>query len=420
MRFLVRSLLVLALSATLLAQWPASWRNWRYAAPIAIPSVEADRLASVPVPSSVTARARRGWSDLRVIDAQGHEVPFMLHARFGGQSVNHREVPLLEPATVAGSYHQVVADAGLNPPVHNSVKLGIDTDGNLLAFVEIAVSSDSREWRVIRDRAPIYVLIKEGRGLDTDVSYPDSVSRYVRIRILDGTTKYTLSSATLGYTMSDAAERVAVDAGLAPSLVGGRTKQNVWVSTGDVSAFPVSAVAFTTSQKAFSRAVRLAVSDDGNRWTPVASDRIQAPAPGANAKLTVDDFPEQYGRRWQITVDNVNDAPIPDLMPMLLTVPRHVVFRPEPGLSYQLLFGQPRAVSPGHDLSQLADAKMLEQAVPATLGTEAENATWVDPTPWTERYDAVLWVAMALAAMLLGLAAVRTLRAPGTAHRAAI
>ena len=56
---------------------------------------------------------------------------------------------------------------------------------------------------------------------------------------------------------------------------------------------------------------------------------------------------------------------------------------------------------------------MLEQAVPATLGTETANATWVDPTPWTERYDAVLWVAMALAAMLLALAAVRTLRAPG-------
>jgi Protein of unknown function (DUF3999) len=412
-RFLIRSLSVLALSATLLAQWPASWRNWRYAAPIAITPAEAGRLANISVPSSVTTHARRGWSDLRVIDEQGQEVPFMLHARFGGRSVNQRAVPLLEPVIVAGTYRQAVADAGPNPPVHNSVKLGIETEANLLSFVEIAVSSDSRDWRVIRDRAPIYVLLKEGRGLDTDVFYPDSVSRYVRIRILDGSTKYTLASATLGYTMSDAAERVAVDAELTPTLPGGRTRQSVWTSGSDLSAIPVSAVAFKTSQTAFSRAVRLAASDGADQWTLVASGNIQAPAPGANAKLTLDDFSERYSRRWRITVDNVNDAPIPDLTPTLLTVPRHVVFRPAPGHSYQLLFGHPRAVSPGYDLAKSTDARMLEQAVPAALGAETENAAWVDPTPWTERYDAVLWVAMAIAAMALGLAAVRTLRAPG-------
>jgi hypothetical protein len=84
-------------------------------------------------------------------------------------------------------------------------------------------------------------------------------------------------------------------------------------------------------------------------------------------------------------------GPIPDFAPSLLTVPRRVVVRPGPGQSYRLLFGHPRASSPGYDLSQWTDAKMLERAGPATLGTEDRNAAWVDPSPWTERYASVLW-----------------------------
>jgi hypothetical protein len=64
-------------------------------------------------------------------------------------------------------------------------------------------------------------------------------------------------------------------------------------------------------------------------------------------------------------------------------------------------------------MAHLTDAKTLEMAEPATLGAEDVNSAWVDPSPWTERHGAVLWVALVLAVIILGAVAVRTLRSSG-------
>ena len=73
---------------------------------------------------------------------------------------------------------------------------------------------------------------------------------------------------------------------------------------------------------------------------------------------------------------------------------------------------------PQYDLSRLTDTRMIERAAAATLGAQEENGAWIDPTPWTERYEAVLWTALAAAAVLLAVAAARALRAPAAADAA--
>jgi hypothetical protein len=39
------------------------------------------------------------------------------------------------------------------------------------------------------------------------------------------------------------------------------------------------------------------------------------------------------------------------------------------------------------------------------------NGGWVDATPWTERHPALVWAAVAIAVLLVGVLAIRTLRA---------
>jgi hypothetical protein len=411
-RSLAHCLVLLAFTANLAAQLPEAWRHWRYSARIGTAPTSIGRLVSVPVPARVTTRARRDWIDLRVIDSRGGEVPFMLHARLGGKSFNRRQVPLLEPSAVEGRYQQAVADTGSGGVVHNSVKLGFETNQNLLSWVEIAVSGDLKDWRVVRERAPIYVLRAEGMGENTDVSYPDSASRFVRIRILDGSGKYRLRSAELGYQTAAIAERVPSGVALAAST--NRSGQSVWTSDADASAFPVSRVEFQTTQTSFYRFATVESSDDGERWRPVTGgDILRQPDSSGERAWLILDFPEEHARRWRIAVNNRNDAPVADLRPILLTAPRRIVLRQDSGESYRLLYGNPRAQAPRYDMVHLTDAKMLETAEPATLGAEAVNPAWVDPSPWTERYDAVLWVALVLAVVMLGVVAVRTLRSSG-------
>jgi len=408
MKTFMRGVLLLGFAATVSAQLPAAWQNWRFSAPIDVAAVPA-ALVGVVVPDTVTGLARRDWIDLRVINTRDEEVPFVLHARLGGRNLDHRAVTLLEPSAVEGKYQQAIVDAGEGGEVHNSVKLRIETTQNLLAWVEIAVSSDLKEWRVVKDRAPIYVLRIEGMGENTDVSYPDSASRYLRIRILEPSTKFRLLNAELGKETVTVAERVPAGVRLTAST--DRSGRSVWTSEGDVSAVPMSAVEFHTAQPSFFRAATVDRSDNGDQWEYVSSGDILRAADGSRERawLTVS-FGETHAQRWRITVNNRSDAPVPDLEPVLLTTPRRIVFKPEPGETYRLLYGNPRAPAPSYDLAQVTDVKMLDAAAPAALGAGVENTTWVDPSPWTERYDMVLWVALGLAVAILGVVSIRTLR----------
>jgi hypothetical protein len=121
-------------------------------------------------------------------------------------------------------------------------------------------------------------------------------------------------------------------------------------------------------------------------------------------------FAETLGPRWRVTVFNQNDAPLADLHLELYAVPRRVVFRYEPGRQYRLLYGNPRAPAPQYDFGQLTDVKSRESAAEATIGAEVVNQAYADPSPWTERHQSVLWIALGIAVVAVGAIAVRALR----------
>ncbi len=333
----------------------------------------------------------------------------MLLAQVGDTSIARRQVRLLEPSVLPGQYRQVVADTGEGGAVHNSVRLRLQTTTSLLSWAEIAVSSDLKTWRVVRARAPIYVLRQEAMGENTDVTYPDSVSRYVRIRVMDGSDAYALVSAEIGFETASKAEHAPAGIALANST--SRTGDSVWTSDADASAWPVSRVQFQAPATTFRRHVIIQTSNDGEQWqTAGGGDILRAPdAAGDRAWLTID-VPETYARRWRITVNNRSDAPVDGLSPALLSAVRRVVLKQEPGASYRLLYGNPRGRAADYDMARTTDRKALEAAEPATLGAEEENTGWVDPSPWTERHDAALWAALIVAVIVLGVVAVRTLR----------
>lgn len=410
MKSIVRALVFLACTASLAAQLPAAWQSWRYSAPIAAPTVSSARLIGVAVPAFVTTRARRDFIDLRVIDGHGDEVPFVLLARTGGKTVARKSVQLLEPSVVAGAYRQVVVDAGEGTQIHNSAKLHLSTQKNLMGWVEIAVSGDLKDWRVICERAPIYVLREAGMGENTEVTYPDSVSRYLRIRVLDGVDFYLITGVDVGRETSSTAERVPAAIDLRAST--DRQGNSVWTSEADAAAWPLSRLEFQAPDRMFYRHVTVESSDAGGPWHLVAAgDVLRAPDGARERSWLAVDVPETYARRWRVTVDNRSDVPVAGLSPVLLTAVRRVVLNQEPGGSYRLLYGNPLGRAPRYDMAQVTDRKQLDAAEPATLGAEEENRTWVDPSPWTERYDAVLWAALVLAVIVLGIVAVRTLRA---------
>jgi hypothetical protein len=400
---------VAGLAVPLAGQVPEAWRQWRYASVIEAGDVAQARLTSVVVPAEVTARAQSDWDDLRVIDEAGREVPFVLHARFGGKRIERRDARVLEPSFVPGKYAQVIVDAGPGGVIHNSIRLRIDAPEDLITWVEVAVSDEASEWRVVRERAPLFSLKQEQRGERMDVSYAASRARYLRARVLEDPARYKLMGAEIALELVRPRERVAVE--LPFVKVERDSRRSIWQSPPGAVPRSVSEIRFETAKQGFVRPVTVEASTDGKHWTQAGAGDISRTTEGGRTQESLSVmFPERQASEWRVSVFDGNDAPLADLAPSALATPRRVVFRQEPGRRYTLLYGHSRIGAPQYDLARVTDEAELDRAAEARLGPMVTNEAYDDPAPWTERNPFVIWAALAVAVVVLGVLAVKALR----------
>jgi hypothetical protein len=129
-------------------------------------------------------------------------------------------------------------------------------------------------------------------------------------------------------------------------------------------------------------------------------------------RLTVDAPSVEFGASgslWTISIDNGDDAPLTLTDVRLEMAERKLCFDAAAGASYTLYYGDAALTTPQYDYATLfvedADAGR------AALGAEENNAQYQarpDTRPFTERHPALLWVALILVVVVLGLVALRT------------
>ncbi len=94
---------------------------------------------------------------------------------------------------------------------------------------------------------------------------------------------------------------------------------------------------------------------------------------------------------------------------------RFVLFHPTPNRFYRLIYGNARATAPQYDLARTLQIPPVEAMIHSSLGAEEVTSNYADPRPFTERHPNLLWIALGLAVVLLGWAALRAFRAPAPA-----
>ena len=395
-------------------QTAPDWREWRYARSIDAPPVTQTTVVAVDVPVSVAMRSREGWSDLRVVDDAGREVPYL---RDGGESSgpSWRPVRLIEPSVDAGGFSQVVLDAAGGDRTHNTMRLEVEREADFLTWIEIAVSDDGRSWRIVRDRAPFFDLTGQQLGATTRITYPDTLARYVRVRWLDATRRYRVMRGEVAEARAPALGLDPIDLALTPSTAPALAQRTVWVSPPDAPRVSVAAIAFETSAATFFRPVAVESSQDGRTWQWVGSgDIYRLPQPSGTRESLVVELPETWASHWRISISDRDERPIPDLKPGLRARRHRLVFQQEPGVSYRLVYGHPRAQTPEYFLARTLDRAAMASASSVPLGAEVTSADYADPRPWSERNPAVLWMAVGLAVLVLGGLALRVMRKSST------
>ena len=399
------------LGATAAAQQGVDWRAWRYVVAIDLPPVSQPAFAAVVVSPEVAGRVAAGWADLRVVDDRDEEQPYVVRVRRGGRAVVWREVRLLSPGFVPNAYTQAVLDTGAAVRVHNRVRIDVGAGEDFLTWMEMAVSDDSQDLAGHAGTGAD-LLALERAGLDTwlEASYPDSTSRYVRVRLLEGARRFALVSASVAEEIDRLAEMRQAPVTFA-AVTSRSADRSVWESTPPTPGLAMAELRFSAADPLFSRPVLVEASDDGVNWRRAAAghvSRVQERS-GVVSALTVR-VHVPAAARWRVTVYDRSDRALTRLQITAFETPRRVVFRQEPGRTYRLRYGHPRVSAPSYDLARQVDDVAFDAAIDGTIGAQGENADYRDPRPWTEQHPVVLWSAAALAILVLGAIAVRTLR----------
>lgn len=390
---------------------PERWRAWAFAWPVEVETGAATELVRVLLDFRVLIGSEPGLTDLRVIDAAGLEVPYLVHVRAGKSSREWRPATMTDPGFVEGRYTEAIVDIGGEEPRHNAVELRTGED-DFFVWVSVATSEDRSLWKVVLPRAPAYRFRSEGVEGNLEIAYPESRARWLRLRILDPGKAFPLEDVRVAYEVREPTVRLPVAQRLqrAEDREGGRT---VW--TVDLEgAAPISGVRFRADAAEFHRPVVVSSSDDGEAWArsgqgDIFRREVAGETGGVLERLEVE-LPDRWARFWLVEVLDRDDRPVDGLMPELQFTERDLVFRPAGRGRYLVLHGNPQARPVAYDLARVTTPEEIEAATPLALGARSRNAGHVSAAPWTERHPVVLWAALGIAVAVLFLLALRTLR----------
>ena len=159
----------------------------RFACPLACPKLEDGQVALVAVtlPDDVFAAARKDFNGVRIVDAQGREVPRIIR-RAAAQEVTVRQYETLYPgAAVELTPHpegelEVVVTVPENHPPIEGLRIGTPLT-NFEQSARVFTGEDGAEWQPLVEEAVLCDYSQWMNVRNLEIAFPRPASRRLRI-----------------------------------------------------------------------------------------------------------------------------------------------------------------------------------------------------------------------------------------------
>ena len=359
------SLLIIFWSGAVYALTP---NQWRFRQTIEVP---ASGLVQVNLPAQTINIARSDLSDLRIVDANEKEVPFLID----------QPVPRAESIVRPKDFHAEIIPAGTQLLIKTGTDLiiaGITLEtpagANFIKSVRVEGSNDQKNWRTLTSGDPVFSM---GNGVaKMRVQFPEGKWQFLRVVIDDSRTLPVPWTGT----------QLVIAGSPAPTqplsvTIKSRDENPGMTRLGlDLGAtnLRIASIRIGTSEPVFTRAVTVAtpeLSEEKLDEQPLSSGVLYRVDLNGKieARLDIPIEKQIYGRELVLLIDN-GDSP-----PLLISevradrrMTRLLFFVPAAG-SYSLLAGNSQCDPPRYDLSQLGDQLRRAVAMEGRVSTPVLN-----------------------------------------------
>jgi hypothetical protein len=363
----------------------------------ALPERVADGRVAFEPDGPMFAHTREGFADLRVVDAEGAQVPW--------RRVPEERVVVGHEARVLNSGRRgdaavALVDVGGERRVYERVELGIE-GGNFVGQVT-ALGADGRDGPFTRlSTTTVYDVRGAERARSTTIVLPPTDHRYLELRA-SGVRRITGATVLGAFERPDLVRR-------RHAVLNVRNHARTTISSLDfgVAGVPVTRLELRAAAPTrYDRPVSVEGSNTGARFVVVARGRMTR-APGLVSPAIELDSRYRYLR---LTVENGDDPPLQGL--------RSETFGPSHGLMVEaghpeplrLLYGA-RVPPPSYEFARLPVEQPVAVLDPSRLPPEAANPEF-EPRGETfgERYDWLVQASLGAAALMVALAGFLALR----------
>lgn len=379
----------------------------------------AEKQACFVIDPAIFSHAAPGLADLRLYRGSA-EVPYAVQTAEPLSDSNQA----LTPVNLGRRGRETVFDAAMPAGGFRDVELSVSGQ-NFIATVVVSGSQEQTGAETRLGSFTIFDLSNQKLGRSTVLHLPKSDFRYLHFRIDGPIAPEAIKGLTVLRSAAVAPRYVAVSGSQQIAQKGRESVIEFTVPTNT----PVDRVIFVAGAQPanFSRDVRIRIVPA----SPPKQDTDEPPQPidtFANIlrvhrvenghaideeRLSVDapvGLPAD-ATKWTVTIENGDDAPIALNSVRLEMVERDLCFDVAAGGTYLLYYGDSAVAAPRYDYATLFTRQ--PDAAQASVGPEIPNPAFQprpDTRPLTERYPALLWIALAAAIGMLGLVALRTAR----------
>ena len=344
------------------------------------------------------AHTRPGFADLRIVDAQGRQVPW--------RPLPPLDRPRRTPVQLLNRGRQgagavALIDLGPERRVHDRVELEIpdrDFVGSAIVF-----GGDDRRTLTRLSRTQIYDVRGARPARSTTAVFPPTDFRYLHVA---ATGVSTIEGATVAFDPTRPPLRPVA----ARATVGSRGTVTVVELDLGFRNVPVDRVDVASTTERFDRPVRILGSNERTGFGLVGSGRLTRFRTVSFTEIPVG----ARGRYLRVEIENGDDPPLAGLRATARAEPRTLLVAPGFRPPYRLLYGNPAARAPRYDFAAVPPSELdLRRPRVGRLGVEGPNPRYEPPADtrsFAARHPGVVQAALALAAIAVAGAGLLALR----------